>query len=1031
MRTKNRAIGILVMLAALLSSVPPVSQAGPRADHQVRTFSPTLAAAPGGMIWAAWVADYGDDWEIMASRGDGRTWEPAQVVWIDAGRWDMSPSLALDADGVAWLAWSSSSGTDDTLHVSHWTGKGWSTPLPVPAGDTIPNREPVLAPTADGGLWLAWVGFDGNDDEIYAALWNGSTWSDPQRVSGDDADPAAYDTQPRLAVGPDGTVWAAWTGHEKLLDTEIFCSRWDGQHWTVEQKVSIDDDTTNAYPSLAVAGDGKVWLAWHGWTAEAPDVGRRISVASWSEEEGWNDPTIVSSPLTSEVSDERPILVLDAGGRPLVSWNVDDGRLGVGYTAFDGARWSAPRWAVQNAVTDSAFVAHGDLPLLFWWPEGASISLSSSQRLPDDTVPLLPVVEAPARPQEVEDVIINRHVAFGDSITLGAYDDPLGSGNPVGPYAGRLDEKLDTRVVASEVLNLGVSGERTLWGLRRLEWDVLPDYRPQFVEIMEGTNDITVLKPLEDIASNLEWMLRHCKNAGSICLLGTVIPRRDSLNDETFHLNEYIRAVAANRNAPLVDHWQRFYDYGNWQSLYVDTLHPNRPGMILFAQSWYDGIITNISWLNEETEPPTTWIASLPIQTTCGQAAVVSWAGADNLSWVTEYDVQRRLNYGAWTDWLLATQDTNGSYTGTSYGDVIGFRVRGRDVVGNQNDYSAAAYSTVVDVDPPYQVGVRALPPAQKPPFEVRWYGVDACSLVTAYDVQYRVGLAAVWQSWLSGTPDASAIFDPTSPQYGQTYYFRVRARDQAGKWSDWSASVSTVLARFTVNGQVVTIRHEPVAQAQVAVAGALLVETEPLGRYAAYLADAGSYDLSASRDGFAVLPAMQGQSVTTDMSGLDFVLPPLDDVVGDGGFETGSWGDWEPGGTLSPTLTAPAHTGDGAVLLGGPEDTATLSQSFSVPGTLTDATLSFLVRLHNDADVSSTLQIELGGTSLSHTQLIVAGGWTHVWFPVEEAVGQVVTLGFTISGSPAVRLDEVSLGSAAKGGYWVYLPLTVRAAVP
>jgi lysophospholipase L1-like esterase len=1031
MKTKNR-VGTLVLLLMLLGTMLSISQAEPSSANQEGiSFSPTVAAAPDGTLWAAWVVDTGDDWQIVASHGDGKTWDSPQVVSDDPGRWDMSPSLAVDTAGVVWLAWSSSTGTDDTLHLSRWSGRGWSAPQKVPAASTIPNRQPVLAPAPNGGLWLAWVGFDGNDDEIYAAFWNGSAWSEPQRVSGDDADPEAYDTQPRLAVGADGSVWAAWMGHEKLLDTEIFCSHWDGQRWTAEQKVSIDDDTTDAYPSLAVAGNGRVWLAWHGWTTEAPDAGRRIHVASWTQATGWGEPSIVSSPLTSEVSDERPTLILDAEGRPLVSWNVDDGRLGVGYAAFDGTRWSTPRWAVQEAVTDSAFVADGDLPLLFWWPEGASMSLSSSQRLSDDSMPLLPTFAAPARPQAVEDVIINRHAAFGDSITLGAYDDPLFSGNPVEPYPGRLDAMLDTRVVASEVLNLGVSGERTLWGLRRLEWDVLPDYQPQFVEIMEGTNDITALKPPEDIAGNLDWMLRHCKKFGSKCLLGTVIPRRDSLNDETFHLNEYIHVVAAERNAPLVDHWQRFYDYGDWQSLYVDTLHPNTPGIAVFTQSWYDGIITSISWLNEETEPPTTWISSLPSQTTCGQAATVQWDGTDNLSWVEEYDVQRQLNYGAWVDWLMATQNTSSAYTGDSYGDVIGFRVRGRDVVGNQGDYGAAAYTTVVDQDPPYNVYVGALPSAQKPPFAVWWHGVDACSLVTAYDVEYRVGSSSVWQSWLSATPNTSAIFDPASPQYGQTYHFRVRARDQAGQWGGWSASVSTLLARFALDGQVVTVRHEPVAQAQVVVTDALLVETEPLGRYNAYLLDVGSYDLAASRDGFAVLPPMRGLTVTADMSGLDFVLPPLDDVVGDGGFETGSWGDWQVAGTLPPTLTTQAHTGDGAVLLGGVGDTAILSQSLSVPGTLTDATLSFLARLDDDADVSSTLQIELGGTSLNHPQLIAAGEWTHIWFPVDDAVGKAVILTFSISGSPAVRLDEVSLGSAARGGYWIYLPLTARAPTP
>jgi hypothetical protein len=546
---------------------------------------------------------------------------------------------------------------------------------------------------------------------------------------------------------------------------------------------------------------------------------------------------------------------------------------------------------------------------------------------------------------------------------------------------------------------------------------------------MEGTNDITHSRPYDDIAAHLGWMVKHCKKYGSRPLLGTLIPRLDSLNDETAVMNGYIAEVADSKNVHLVDNWQAFYDYGDWSSLFVDNLHPNTQGMVVLSNSWYQGILEGVWWLNEETEPPTTWIESLPAQSECGQVTV-DWNGSDNLSWVVDYDVQVQVNGGAWTDWLVATTATSAVYSSATYGDSVGFRVRGRDVVGNQSDYSTPAYTEITDADPPDEVQVKALPAAQAAPFEVRWSGADACGQVDLFDVEVRVGATGTWEAWQTSTNTTSAVFAPASPQYGQTYYFRVRARDEAGNWSDWSDPASTVLAQFTLSGRAFNVVHEPVAIAQFVVTDALAIDSLP-GGYRAYVADAGDYSLRATRDGFGLLPAMHVLSVTSDLEDLDFVLPPLDDIVSDGGFEAGGWGDWIPGGSLPPTLVTETHTGEGAVLLGGLGGTSTLSQSFSVPGTLTNPTLSFLVRLDEEAGGSSTLDVELAGTPISQTQVVSTSTWLHVWLPVDAAVGQAVTLTLTLSDTPALRLDEVSLGSSRSGGSFVFLPLVLRAYNP
>ncbi|MGD8598855.1 MAG: GDSL-type esterase/lipase family protein, partial [Anaerolineae bacterium] len=801
---RSQSVRIAAILTIMTLMIPIVqSGALEAAEPSPADLRGTAAAyGPGGDLWAVWSEVTGDSSDLFYSRRSADGWSPVGTVYRNATTWDEAPSLAFDAEGVAWVAWSSSTGAGDTLYVSHWTGRRWSLPHQVPAADTVPNRQPVLAAAPDGGLWLAWVGFDGNDDEIYAAFWDGLSWSDPQRVSGDDIDPAAYDGQPQIAVGREGAVWVAWTSYEQFLDDEIFAARWDGQRWLPEQRVSADRDAVAASPTLVVGDDGGAWIAWHSTPDVAGDVGRRIHVRAWSPADGWGQEEVVSSPAGSYVEETDPCLALDDADRLHVTWRVAGGASGLGYRAFDSQGWSEPRLDARLAATDLVCLPGAAAPTLLWWPTVEPAVLPQSAELAATALPRLPQIAVPHESRDATlQLVINRHLAFGDSITAGLYIDPA-TGQPVGDYPARLSAKLNGRVVPSEVINDGLPGEKVYAGRFRLLDVSWPTYTPQFLELMEGTNDITHSDTYNDIAYNLDEMVKWPKRAGTRVFLSTLIPREDNRYDETQTMNGYIADVAAKRGVPLVDNWQAFQNSGNWHALMADFLHPNDAGMQVLADSWYASILSNISWLTEDTVPPQTWIESLPATSEC-TAVQVQWNGTDNIGEVVDYDVQVQKNGTVWTDWLVATPDKSGTYGAGSLGDSLGFRVRGRDLVGNQSEYSAPQYTMLVDSAPPYDVGMASLPAVQKAPFTLTWWGYDACSDVT-FDVQCSAGSPANWQAWLTNVTYTSATFDPETAscgpaQYGVPYYFRAVARDEAGRTTT-SSSVSTVIAQYTVD---------------------------------------------------------------------------------------------------------------------------------------------------------------------------------------------------------------------------------------
>ena len=160
-------------------------------------------------------------------------------------------------------------------------------------------------------------------------------------------------------------------------------------------------------------------------------------------------------------------------------------------------------------------------------------------------------------------------------------------------------------------------------------------------------------------------------------------------------------------------------------------------------------------------------------------------------------------------------------------------------------------------------------------------------------------------------------------------------------------------------------------------------------------------------------------------MTGADFYLPPLDDLVDNGGYEKASWGDWQRGGSTLPAISSSTHTGDGAALLDPAGGESRLSQSLRLPAGLHEPAVSLMVRLADKADVASTLTVTIVGTTTStHELAVTSEEWAHAWYDVSAFAGAPATIELAVTGDPALIVDEVSLGSAMPGVSLSYLPL-------
>ncbi len=321
----------------------------------------------------------------------------------------------------------------------------------------------------------------------------------------------------------------------------------------------------------------------------------------------------------------------------------------------------------------------------------------------------------------------------------------------------------------------------------------------------------------------------------------------------------------------------------------------------------------------------------------------------------------------------------------------------------------------------------------------VSWSGTDEGSGIDSYDVQVRDGADGEWTDWLTDTTAISATY--TAVESGHTYYFRSVAYDQAGNVeTDLSedGDTHTTVADYQVEGRVTNNRGQPVFNATVsAEPGALnTATTNTTGDYALYFESGGMYTLTVERSGFGALPPMYDLLVDDHLTGVDLVLPPENEAVINGGWETGDLSGWNSGPGVTPTVEMTAtHTGLYGLAVEASGGTVSfwpyVTQTLSIPSTWARPTLSFLYRKVADgADDALQAVISGGGEVITHTVPLTLTSWTHIWHDLSIFSGQTVTLRFGFeeqTPGQQVYLDEVSVGETEAGVVAVYLPLVIR----
>jgi len=164
-------------------------------------------------------------------------------------------------------------------------------------------------------------------------------------------------------------------------------------------------------------------------------------------------------------------------------------------------------------------------------------------------------------------------VALGDSITSGHN---LASADS---YPAQL-----ASMIGKNVVNEGKGAERSAGGRNRVD-NVLRRYKPGFLLIFYGANDVIHDVPHGDTIDNLRRIITAAKENGTVPVIATLLP---AYTEHTYmqggisRLNPMIRELASSEGVALADMESAF---GTDESLLQDDgLHPGESGARLIAQ---------------------------------------------------------------------------------------------------------------------------------------------------------------------------------------------------------------------------------------------------------------------------------------------------------------------------------------------------------------------------------------------------------------------------------------------------------------
>jgi hypothetical protein len=239
-------------------------------------------------------------------------------------------ALAMNGDGDAIVAWLQFDGSDEQVYISEYRNGSWTHPSSLTDDhisiDGQDAYEVEVAMDEDGNTLVVWNQYDGTEDQIYFSEYRDGTWTHPTSLTDDHISidgENAYEGE--VAMDDNGNAIIAWIQHDGTND-QVFIGEYRDGTWSfpsslTDDHISIDgQDSYDVEVAMSNAGNAVVtWIQYDGSNDQAYRSKYRNGT--------WIHPTDLMTDHFSPAGEDvyNIELAMDNLGDAVITWEQYDG----------------------------------------------------------------------------------------------------------------------------------------------------------------------------------------------------------------------------------------------------------------------------------------------------------------------------------------------------------------------------------------------------------------------------------------------------------------------------------------------------------------------------------------------------------------------------------------------------------------------------------------------------------------------------------------------------------------------------------